>query len=150
MAGALWPYRRTRNGDAVRLLTRSVATVVGGRHARRVIFEPSSRRGSERAAHRTVGLPSIVASETGTGLDDLGCTTWVGAHPFDGRAVACWVTHPNHPEHADQAHLFAAAIQAPELRPDELIRELDPGVVTMRIDAEQGYATLTLWGQPVA
>ncbi|HEY3437807.1 MAG TPA: hypothetical protein VGK35_08980, partial [Actinotalea sp.] len=89
-------------------------------------------------------------SEQTTGVDDLTCTTWVGNHPDDGEPVACWVTHPDHAEHGGQADQFATAIGAPRHDPGFPVVVLDPEVVTVVVDQVDGWATLTLWGQPVA
>lgn len=85
-----------------------------------------------------------------TGLDDLTCTTWVGNHPADGEPVACWVAHPEHPAHADQAIVLAAAIRAPEHHLDRPVALLDADTVTVTIDPGGGRAALTLWGRAVA
>lgn len=89
------------------------------------------------------------AEVVATGLDDLTCLTWVGAHPGDDLPVACWVAHPSHPQHADQAALFAAVLRAPRGDHEALVK-LDAAVVQVGIDATEGSARLLLWGRPVA
>lgn len=95
------------------------------------------------------GMSPDHGEATATGLEELTCLTWVGAHPGDDLPVACWVAHPTHPQHGDQASLFATVLRAPRGDHDALVR-LDTDVVQVGIDAEAGTARLLLWGRPVA
>ena len=79
--------------------------------------------------------------------EGLASVTWVGVLPSDGAPVACWVVHPDHPEHSGHAHQLAAALGLPSatvpgLEPVDLAQG---GIVV-----EGDVAHLTLWGIPVA
>nr|WP_297425004.1 hypothetical protein [uncultured Actinotalea sp.] len=81
------------------------------------------------------------------GAEGLASVAWVGTLPSDGAPVACWVVHPDHPEHSGHAHQFAAAAGLPPATVPGL-EPLDAERAGIVIDDD--LAHLTLWGLPVA
>ena len=77
------------------------------------------------------------------GAEGLASVAWVGTLPSDGAPVACWVVHPDHPEHSGHAHQFAAAAGLPPATVPGL-EPLDAERAGIVIDDD--LAHLTLWG----